>query len=250
MTHASPRHSEYVGFPFPSDLDLAAFEAAGRQAALLADPNDVARLEKKTAFSGFASGWHGVIVRYRAASEAHAEFISTFAQISPTFEIMYKRERNLFECVCALLSSFECVYYAAYCVSTEVLGSPLLIQKASDLRVYAPNVVRAFRNWIPNAEITNSLARFCEASEYTRLKDLRNFVSHKGIPPQLVRASTLMQPPQYRQIPNNLQDLAADYSFGVEVAPDMFDTYFAWARGAINECALQLGKYLEVQAAK
>ena len=178
------RHSTIAGFVLPAGLDVSAYDDVGEQAARLANPNDPSRTQKKNAFVAYAGAWNGFIVRFSAAATSSIRFGKILASNNPGFAAMLERERVLFECICSLTSAFECIYFAAYCIASEVSGSPVVLDRARDLRVYAPHVVGVYRSWMPAEHVTDELERFATSFEYSELKDLRDVLAHRGnVPP-------------------------------------------------------------------
>ena len=220
-------------------LRAAEYNAVNSQVARLSGSN-------KDVWYGFVSAWSALVYRLRAARKHAAAFSASVALSSgPPPEERYRQETDLFVFATSALSAVECFFFAAYCIGACGRPSAFPIVQPTDLQNVSPVSVRdRFATAFPNDSLTAVMQRRLEASEYQTVSDVRNVVSHRGIP---IRQHSLSAggPDRPSTIPSNLKDLASDWRYDRALTASMLDPYLAWLENTVNELVVETARFVD-----
>jgi hypothetical protein len=199
-------------------------EVNGRVAKAAADT-------KKDQWHSFAAAWNAVDFRTRAAEAYSAEFTEALKGIG-----RYRQDHAIFGFAVSSASAIECFYYAAYSVGNLVNASQFAMAVAKDLKFYPSTVAQKYLAAFPGDVLSNTMDAVLKSTEFMRLSDLRNVLSHRGTPPRMHYASVgAMTSNRADAIPENLKDLPSNWIYAREVTESLIADLNDWRRIATRD---------------
>lgn len=139
------------------------------------------------AHSHFVSAWSALPNRHLALTKCDDSFTTSLATdgAGPAFPKRYEQERDLFGFASSAFSAFECFHYAMFAIGTCLKPSSFPLAKPSDERnVSFDSTRKAYSSAFPGDAILNWFARYKTNVHATDIIVLRNFLTHRGIPPR------------------------------------------------------------------
>jgi hypothetical protein len=147
-----------------------------------------------TAFKGFAGGWNGLIMRFRAADEYAVAASGSLARQhgSLSGEERYQQERTIFGFFASSMSAIECCCFSIYHLGKMSIPAAFA-ESARGIKVSttATAVVRSY----PTTQIAQRLTSLQADSKWTDLGEIRNTLLHRESPGITFHASTTAAPP-------------------------------------------------------
>jgi hypothetical protein len=168
-----------VDLQMPADFPRATYMAVeGRISQHLEgrDPGQVA------GFSGYAGGWNGLAVRFRAADEYGARAIHLLATLSgtPPNEDRYAEESALFGFFANAVAAVESCCFAVYHMG--LMAQPPFFSKPPD-EVNVKATATAVANGFPGSLLAGVLARLNGDAAWREVKKIRNIFMHQASSP-------------------------------------------------------------------
>ena len=211
-------------FMVPDDLDGDAMLVVQKQAAKYSESAPIP-------WRSFAGAWNGVTHRYRSAHDFDLAFVEAMAAgDGPPLKDRYQQELALFGFASAALSTLECCAFAAYCLGALARPDVFPVTIDRDLRFYPPQVRDTFLKAYPGHLVGDVLADVLGSSEYERLADLRNVLSHRGTLPRSFHVS-VGTGPHARDgafIPSNPKSISSDWLFNQPVDATLTQVLRTW----------------------
>lgn len=175
-------------------------------------------------FAGFAGGWHGLIMRFRAADEDGSVATKFLARLQGDLsaEDRYLKERALFGFFANAMSAVESCCFAIYHLGK--MKEPNLFT-ASDRNVNIGVTADAVATAFPGTPLTAELSTLRVDGNWLCLREIRNTLVHRESPGITIFASTVGAPPP---------PPAEWTGRGVVLHPALVDDNRAWLGTAIT----------------
>lgn len=133
----------------------------------------------------FSLGWNGLAYRYRALAEYDEQFTTSVkVSISPPPEERYKQGKAFFGFFVNAISVIECFFFSTYCMASILKPDVFPVSKAEDLRFNPEAVDSDFSTNFPEDPLAREMSRCLKESTYKKMKDIRNVLTHRGMPPR------------------------------------------------------------------
>lgn len=164
----------------------------------------------------FSLGWNGLAYRYRALVDYDEEF-TTSVKISnsPPPEERYKQEKALFGFFVNTVSAIECFFYSTYCMASILNPNTFPISKSKDLKFYPVDVVKKFEAEFSGDPLLIQMRLCIDASIYNEMKDMRDVLTHRGMPPRAFYAGGDRN--GMATMPENIKDPIDQWQFNLPV---------------------------------
>lgn len=136
-------------------------------------------------YQHFAGAWNALSYRYKSVIEHGDEFIFSLKAhgSSPPPEERYLQEKLLFDFFSASFSCFESTFYAFYSVGAFLVPEKFNLTTARDQQRVSPNSTRdAFSKAFPNEQILGDMETLFQDSEYQKIRETRNVLTHRTAP--------------------------------------------------------------------
>jgi len=134
----------------------------------------------------FGLGWNGLAYRYRAMAEYDEEFTNSvkISGNSPPPDERYKQGKALFGFFINAVSVIDCFIYSMYYVASILKPDAFPLPKSENSVFYPASVASKFSEHFPSDKLTKQMGKCLNASNYSRMKKMRNVLSHRGMPPR------------------------------------------------------------------
>lgn len=125
--------------------------------------------------------WDAMFWRFRSMVESGNYSIESIVKsTAPNFEERYLQERNIFEFFSNALSTIEIAFYSLYCMAS-MKNSNFKFESEKTLRNINPRcVIDLFKSNFNSNSLTKLLEEICEDQNYLKIKEFRDFFSHRG----------------------------------------------------------------------
>jgi hypothetical protein len=134
----------------------------------------------------FRLGWNGVAYRYRAMAEYDEEFTSsvkTFGNAPPPEE-RYRQGKTLFGFFANAVSVLDCFSFSTYCMASILKPDIFPVSEPRNLRFYPKDVEPRFAANFSNDPLSLSMSRCFSEPTFKDMCDIRDVLSHRGMPPR------------------------------------------------------------------
>lgn len=133
-------------------------------------------------FSGYAGGWNGLAVRFRAADEYGTSAIHLLTTLpgSPPNEDRYAQERDLFGFFANAVATVESCCFAIYHMG--LMAQPPFFATPPD-EITVKVTAGAFANAFPGSRLADVLARLNGDAAWREVKKVRNIFMHQASSP-------------------------------------------------------------------
>jgi len=142
-------------------------------------------------FSGYAGGWNGLAIRFRAADEygAVAVHLLTTLPGGPANEDRYAQERALFGFFTNAVATIDSCCFAIYHMG--LMAQPRFFGKSDD-EVTVKATATAVRNAFPATRLDEVLAALKSDKAWSDLRDMRNILVHRESPARTIFARVVV----------------------------------------------------------
>jgi hypothetical protein len=215
---------ESGGFLVPDDFDTDAFVAVQKQTAKYDESAPVPR-------RAFAHAWNGVMHRFRNSHDWNLAFIDAMsAGDGPPLTARYAQEMALFGFTSAGVAAVDCCAFAAYCLGALARPDVFPVASDKDLKFYPPQVRDSFLAAYPQEAVGSVLSDALKSSDYTRITDLRNVLSHRGTLPRNFRVSvgSVARDADGAFIPSNPKSINSNWIINQRLDAHLTDSWRAW----------------------
>lgn len=177
----------------------------------------------------FATSWNAVAARFRAAAEHSEEFVRvTKGPIDG-----YSRENTLFNFVTCALSCLDCYVFSVHCCAWMARPAAFPMATARDLKdVNRSSVRRELRTQFEGDSLVSSLDTVLSSDEFNKLKDLRDFMTHRGNPSINIFIRIGQDP--VLKMPENPQDPNRCWVYDASVDSEVTESLMTWLRDGLN----------------
>lgn len=206
----------------------------------IAQYNDTNRLvaegtsREASSWRNFAAAWNAVSYRLRIASEDLQQLQHRWAlDLSPPPEDRLAEERLLLSAVSNSIAAFECCALGLYCVAAVAAPSVCPLDEYS-LRNLYPKQISDALSAVPGAErLRQALNTALWSPTYQQLKEIRDFLTHRGSLPRLIRFSTVHPHPS--AIPSNPKAPGQDWAFDLDLTTDLLQAWSQWLAATLAD---------------
>jgi hypothetical protein len=148
----------------------------------------------------------------------------------------------LFGFVVSAVSAVECFHFAAYCMAALVDPAGFPLTQSKNLKFYPTDVRGRYQRVFPAETLTRVMTSTLAAPECDQLTKLRNVLAHRGTPPRMTFFSTTgANTPS--AIPSNLEGLASQWRYDLQLLPLCLDPYRAWLEGSVQELVVHAAAF-------
>jgi hypothetical protein len=170
----------------PADFPLAIFDSFGERAEFI-------DAKYRTAHGGnanpdwcaLASATNGITYRWRALSEAQDAFHAAFFKTSTTHDDRYVQESALFTFFTSAVSAVEQSYFAFYAFAALLEPATIDLIQSNPREITPASVTKSFCAQWPSEALTLLLSQTIASQQYKAVLELRNILSHRGVPPRV-----------------------------------------------------------------
>lgn len=223
--------SNVIGMQLPEGFSVSSYDRVNNLAQELMNPNDDLMPWKKDLWTVYASSWNALAYRLRAAAEYNETFVREIAEVaSATREMHYAQEVALFGCLTSALSAIDSFYTAAYCFGSAF--APLYFPFHHEKQLYQTptTVVKLYAICFPNDSFHKLLKEVQSSSEYRKLGDYRNVISHRGLLPRKHWLGN--DTPRPPAIPTNPKALGSKYEYDAPLGARTCGEHLQWVNQA------------------
>lgn len=167
-----------VGIKLGQEFDGASYEAIRQKMLGYREDHPVAlRL--------FKAAWKGLAYRYRAVAESNEIFTAFIPKINSfTPDQRYYQDHALFTFSFCALSTLECFCFGAHCFASVINPIVFPVSDAKNLRFKPKDVLKHYKAKYPSDSLTHEMQICLSATKFSQLQNLRNVLTHRGIPPR------------------------------------------------------------------
>jgi hypothetical protein len=140
-------------------------------------------------FSGYAGGWNGLVIRFRAADEYAASAVASLTTLagSPPNEDRFLQERDLFGFFANAVATVESCCFGIYHIGS--MAKPEFFLKSPDEVAVKPTAT-AFAAAFTGSVLHTTLYRLLGDDSWRRLKTIRNLLIHQQSPGRTIYLGT------------------------------------------------------------
>ncbi|MCK5491166.1 MAG: hypothetical protein KAI67_04965 [Candidatus Pacebacteria bacterium] len=136
-------------------------------------------------YEHFSGAWNAVSYRYKATIDHGEDFIKLLKLYgtAPQPEKRYLQEQTLFNHFSSCFSVFESMCYGFFAIGSIVSPEYFFINDSADQRKISPETTKkTYQKAFPNEQITETLIELIADSEFEKIRNTRNILTHRAAP--------------------------------------------------------------------
>ena len=233
-------YSSVCAIDLPDDFDLPMYEHLNAKVARLNEG------DAGSAYRTFGSAWLGVGYRIAATLHYDAEFrVSIEGNPGPAGKPRFTQERALFGCAASAVSCIDCFAMASYAVGSLFKSTSFPMNTADDLKPVSPaSVAKAYLTDFAAAPFAKLLREVADSSNFRRVKDVRDVLSHRGA---LLRWHNipLGKGAPYAAVASNPKALAEDFNYSAILSDESTGVHAQWTLAVLNQLLQGLSAFID-----
>jgi hypothetical protein len=167
----------------PPDFPAADFEAIYTK---------ITPRSSHSAHTRFVGAWNAISYRYKAVTECEVQFTASIVRDGPGpgQPIRYEQERDLFNFFSSGVSVFDAFCFGAFAIGAHT-GSTYfqLVTDTDERKVNWKRLIDAYTKSFANDPITPLLNSIDADGALAALRDARNILMHRAVPPRQIGVS-------------------------------------------------------------
>jgi len=177
-------------------------------------------------------GISGAAFRFKAMVNHGAvlkELIETKG-LAPPVDDYFNQQQNLFGFFVNCQASFESLFFALHAIGAHFDRESFDLSNQALRGVHPVSVTEKYEATWSAAPLTRELRAFVESEEFGRLKNIRNVLLHRAVPPSLIAISPGQDTRRYWQIEKVGMDESDE-----EISERTFDKWTEWSAQTMNK---------------
>lgn len=193
----------------------------------------------------FGTSWNAIVWRFRTMIDSDEAFRESVNKSkTPEPEERYIQERALFEFYASALTILENFCFSLFCVVSIKDNERFSIDARSLQRVTPRYLLSIFRDNYPDTEIFRLLREFIEDSQYSKLKETRDYFLHRGAYSRATHMFLGVDKESATKVPHNPKDIAEDWDFSIEIDTEMTQVKRDWVVNILSRLFDELDNYI------
>lgn len=234
------RRSTTTGLTYLADFPADQYEAV--QTATKRFSVTDAGNAPPVAWREWASAWNALQYRYHSCNSHNLAFSKVIEKDGASHDDLFIQDRELFGFFVTELSTLESFCYAAYALGSLVRSTDFPIATNVDRKnICIALTATKFKNLYPNKRISKALDLLQNSEQLQVLRDVRNVMAHRTVPPKIVNVHVTIGPESPLQQPNTTVAIIDDSrcktngTHKIQIDDQTTRVSWQWLAGEITE---------------